>query len=288
MKYVILANSDNVEPFIEPRQLSVVNGETLVGRAIRLLKENGVKEVIITSHDPRFDNLGTIRYEPQFNDYRGKEQTGYWLDAFPREMLIEPVTFLLGDVYYSEDAIKTIVKKTTKSVMFFCSDKTKGYDERYIKHHDEPFAFKVVNYKLFLEHIDKVKQLYDEGKTRRHPIAWELYRSINGIDVNTHKLTKNYVAINDETCDIDCVEDVEKLEYSLNPVVIEAEAIRGFTYGEFKNLHNLVRVNQDDREGHLSEGDRFECDYKTARYLLGDNPKGFKLIKIIKKWNKTL
>ena len=39
MKYIILCDSNNVEPFKEPRQLSKVNGETLVGRIIKLLKK---------------------------------------------------------------------------------------------------------------------------------------------------------------------------------------------------------------------------------------------------------
>lgn len=209
MKYVILSDSDNVEPFIEPRQLSIVKGEPLVKRTIRLLKENGIEDIIITSHDTRFDNLGATRYEPKFNDYKPKENKGYWLSAFPIEMLNEPVTFLLGDVFYSESAIERIVKTNTNSVLFFCS--YKNTDQRYIKHHDEPFAFKVVDYELFKKHIDIVKKLKDENVTCREPIAWELYRSINGIWVNEHKLTENYIAINDETCDVDRIEDVELL-----------------------------------------------------------------------------
>lgn len=209
MKYVILAYSDNVESFKMPRQLAVVNGETLVGRTIRLLKENGVKEVLVTSADKRFDNLGAQRYVPLYNDYKPRENKGYWLSAFPVELMVEPITFLMGDVYYSENAIKTIVNDSTESVLFFCSYKNK--DPRYIKHHDEPFGFKVVDCGLFKAHIERVKRLFDEGKTGRHPIAWELYRSINGQDVNVHQMTKNYVAINDETCDVDRPVDMELL-----------------------------------------------------------------------------
>lgn len=211
MKYIILSDSDNVEPFVEPRQLAIIKGEPLIKRTIRLLKENGVKDIIITSHDPRFDNLGATRYEPKYNDYNAKEHKGYWLNAFPRELLTEPVTFLLGDVYYSENAIKTIVNSNTNSTLFFCSDKTKGLSEKYIKQHDEPFAYKVVDTELFKNHINLVKRLFDEKITCRHPIVWELYRSINGIWINEHTLNINYVAINDETCDIDRVEDIELL-----------------------------------------------------------------------------
>lgn len=211
MKYVILSDSDNVEPFIEPRHLSIVKGEPLVKRTIRLLKENGINDVIITSHDTRFDNLGAIRYEPKYNDYKPKENKGYWLNGFPIELMNEPVTFLFGDVYYSENAIKTILNADTTSTLFFCSNGKLGYSEKYIKKHDEPFGYKVVDVELFKKHIELVKKLKDEGKTCRHPVVWELYRSINGIDVNEHLLTNNYVAINDETCDVDCIEHIELL-----------------------------------------------------------------------------
>ena len=209
MRYVILCDSDNVEPFTEPRQLSLVNGEPLIKRTIRLLKENGVQDIVVTSHDKRFDDLGVVRHEPMQNDYKPRENKGYWLSAFPVELLNEPVTFLLGDVYYSEKAIKTIIENNTDKVLFFCS--YKNTDQRYIKHHDEPFAFKVTDCDMFKEHIARVKTLFDEGKTGRHPIAWELYRSLNGLDVNRHVMTVNYIAINDETCDVDRVEDVTLL-----------------------------------------------------------------------------
>ncbi len=209
MKYVILCDSDNVEPFTEPRQLSLVNGEPLIKRTIRLLKENGVQDIVVTSHDKRFDDLGVVRHEPMQNDYKPRENKGYWLSAFPVELMGEPVTFLLGDVYYSEKAMQTIVESNTDTVLFFCS--YKNGDERYIKHHDEPFGFKVCDADLFKTHIERVKRMYDRGETGRHPIAWELYRSLNGLDVNRHVMTVNYIAINDETCDVDRVEDVQLL-----------------------------------------------------------------------------
>lgn len=281
MKYVILADSDNVEPFIEPRQLAKINGEPLVKRTIRLLKENGVKDILITSHDKRFDDLGAKRYEPKYNSYKGKEQTGYWLDAFPRELITEPITFLLGDVYFSEEAIKTIVNSETDSILFFCTDKKQGYSDKYIKHHDEPFGFKVVDHNLFKKHIELVKKMYDEKKTGRHPIAWELYRSINGLDVNKHELTTNYIAINDETCDIDRVEDIELLEIRLGGVkMIKVVALREFTYGQFNKILNLQRNDiTKNKDGRLYEKDTFECTKEMVDYLTGGC--GYVLVKVI-------
>lgn len=284
MKYIILADSDNVEPFKEPRQLTKINGETLVGRTIRLLKEKGIKEILITSHDKRFDNLGAKRYEPLYNDYKAKEQKGYWLSAFPIELLNEPVTFLLGDVYYSENAIKTIVETAPISTTFFCSSKKDWYSEKYIKKHDEPFGFKVINYDYFKRHIERVKRLYDDGLTNRHPIMWELYRSMNNIDVNRHLLIDNYVAINDETCDIDTEKDIIKLQYIVgrDDDMIRVRVIQPFSLKRFAELKEIIRANpMNDKEGELFIGDTFLCDKEMADYLLGANKLKKSFIEVI-------
>lgn len=211
-KYVILANSNNTILGV-PRQLLKINGEVLVERTIRLLKDNGVNDIIITARDKRFDNLDAIRYEPINNDYDYATGKGYWLNAFPFELLNEPVCFIWGDVYFSENAIKTIVETETDSTLFFCS--YENHHPKYIKEWDEPFAYKVVNTELFKNSIIKTKKLYDDKVTWRHPIVWELYRVIHNQNVNEHKMTTDYVAINDESCDIDCLKDLELLKERL-------------------------------------------------------------------------
>lgn len=209
MKYVICAYVRNVENFSIPRQLSVVKGEPLIGRTIRLLKENGAEDILITSADPRFEGFGARTYIPKHNDYDAVLNKGFWLSAFPIELMTEPIVFLLGDVYYSENAIKTIVNSQTDSVLFFCS--YKNPDPRYIKHHDEPYGFKVVDTDLFKRHIENCKRIYKSGGCRRNPICWELYRSLNGIEITKHEMRGNYIAINDETCDVDRPIDIQLL-----------------------------------------------------------------------------
>ena len=208
-KYIILAYSNDDKCGI-PRQLIEINGEKIIERTIRLLKENGIEDIIVTARDKRFNNLGVEIYDPINNTYNYQTQEGYFLDMFPTELMTEPVCFIWGDVYFSEKAMKTIVETETDSTLFFCSFENKSVN--YIKKWDEPFAYKVVDTEIFKNHIEIVKRLYDEKVTWRHPIVWELYRSINGLNVNAHNLTKNYKAINDITCDIDDMEDVKKLK----------------------------------------------------------------------------
>lgn len=273
MKYIILADSDNVEPFKTPRQLIEINGEKLIQRTIRLLKENGIKDIIVTSHDKRFDNLGAVRYEPLFNDYKPKENKGYWLSAFPIELINKPLTFLLGDVYYSENAIRTIVESETDYILFFCTSKKDGYSDKYIKHHDEPLGFKVEDYNLFKNSIYEVKKLKDLGKTKRDPIAWELYRYLSNIDVNKHELKDNYIAINDESCDIDTEKDVVLLQFKLGGnKMVRVKVTEDFDLGKFNELKELVRANaMNDENGHLYINDMFLCTQEMAEYITGNN-----------------
>ena len=207
MKYIILANSSN--GFDIPKQLSVINGEKLICRTIRLLKENGIKNIIISSKDKRFDNLGAKRHTPLLNNYDEKQEKSHWVKAFPIELMTEPVVFLFGDVYYSENAIKTIIEKDNHNILFFFNP---GQNEKYIKKWEEPLAWKIYNIDKFIYHIYKLIDMWNNNQTWRRPINWEIYRSINGLDVNVHKLKDNYILINDESCDVDELDDIKKIE----------------------------------------------------------------------------
>ena len=278
MKYIILANS-NDKTFDIPRQLVEINGERLIERTIRLLKENGVSDIIITASDKRFDGLGAERYEPKNSNYDYATGKGYWLNAFPFELMNEPICFIWGDVYFSEEAIKTIVNTETDSMLFFCT--YNNTSPLYIKHHDEPLAYKIRDTELFKKHVDKVKKLYDEGKTCRHPIVWEVYRSINGIDVNEHIMTKGFIAINDISCDIDSMNDLEELEARLGgDKMVKCEVIKEFTLERFNELQNIQR-KKFDTKGKLYVGDKFECEKGLCDYLLGANPLGKAVVKVI-------
>ena len=125
--------------------------------------------------------------------------------------------------------------------------------------------------------------MFDEGKTARHPIAWELYRLINNQDVNVHQMTTNYIAINDETCDIDCVKDVGLLNMKVGGVkMIKCKAIEEFSLNRFNEIVNLGRYDKTKNEDKMIYlNDEFECQKELADYLLGDNPLKRCVIQII-------
>ena len=210
MKYVIMCGG-KYSAFKEPKALSIVNGEPLVKRTIRLLRDNGVDEIYITSNDKRFDGYGVQRLEHE-NSFveNGSETTGYWLDAFyPHFEADNQVCYLFGDVYFTDDAIKRIVNfKTDKDILFG----TSAAKNPQHKNWGEPFAYIVNDYAGFMNGVNAVKELYDSGKTARHPIVWELYRYLNGLDVNIQDvLDETFVCIDDGTMDIDSPEQIEKM-----------------------------------------------------------------------------
>ena len=271
-KYIIMCGGNYSTYFEKPRQLSVVMGEVLVERTIRLLKENGIKDISISTNYRDFDYLGVPILEHE-NNYRteGYEVKGYWCDAFyPMD---EPVCYIFGDVYFSEEAIKKIVETDTDDIEFFGS--RPPFTEKYPKDHEEPFALKVVNTKHLKEAIKKTKQWEDEGKFWRKPLMWELWTVIKDAPLQTEKgqFPADYVVINDYTSDIDRVRDIKKIEKILGGgKMVKLEAVEEFTLGKFKELKNLVRKDKNkDRDGFVYEGDTFECDEQMRDYLLGDN-----------------
>lgn len=199
MKYIILCGSNHALINGTPRQLVKIGGERVLDRTIRLLRKNGVKDIYITATDPAFDlcNAEVIHYD----------SSGPWINCF--YLTDEPTTYIFGDVYFSPEAIETIVNTQTDDIEFFAS--APPFASEYPRIWAEPFAFKVINLEHFRESIETVKQCTEQGIWRRDPIAWETWQVIKGTPLNMIDYS-NYTIINDYTCDIDYAEDIPILE----------------------------------------------------------------------------
>ena len=211
MKYIIMCGG-TYKKWETPRQLTKVCGEPIVARTIRLLREQGIDDIAISSNNPIFEQFGVpvLNHDNDFIVSKELSSTGYWVHAFyPTD---EPVCYMLGDVVYSPQAIKTITETETDDIEFFAS--APPFSEDYIKPWAEPFAFKVVNTDHFKHAISLVKQYADMGLFKRHPISWELWQVIQATPLN-HINYENYTKINDYTCDIDYEDDAQMIEYIL-------------------------------------------------------------------------
>lgn len=207
MIYIIMCGGQ-YEKWQTPRHLTKINGEPIVARTIRLLRENGIEDIAISSNNPVFKQFG-VPVLTHNNDYYAIEydnMTGYWCNCFyPMD---EPVCYIFGDVVFSPQAIRTIVDYETEDIMLFGSKPPFAPD--YPKKWIEPFAYKVKDTSRLKNACDEVKALDKLGVYKRKPIAWELWSAICGSPPNY--IDKSYVAINDYTCDIDNKEDIEAFE----------------------------------------------------------------------------
>ena len=210
MKYIIMAGG--IYNHEVPRQLWRLNGETILARTIRLLRDEGINDIYISYRDPVFIqqandlNVGLVQQE--------EADLGRWIvGAFP--VLNEPVCYIMGDVVFSPAAIKTIVETQTDDIEFFASGGQFSPD--YIKQWAEPFAFKVVNYEHMAKAVKETRELFDQGILRRC-IAWELWQVIKHTQLNN--IIVNYTVINDYTCDVDMNVDLEDMRYKLRNEVV--------------------------------------------------------------------
>lgn len=214
MKYIIMCGG-KYDNFQIPKQLSVINGETLLQRTIRLLKENGIEDYYISSNNPIFESYGKVLKHENSYKYENGKIYGYWVDAY--YPLDEPCIYLHGDVYYSEDAIKKIINLNPKVNTFIGNEIARNKEH---KNWGEPFGWIVVNQEQFKEGIRKTKQLQDEGKLERgYAISWELYRVLNGLDPNKQYIIDDtYLSIDDETIDIDAPFQIPELNEKIERI----------------------------------------------------------------------
>jgi choline kinase len=194
MKYVIMADGQGKRWNNHkgtPKHFIKVDGETLIARTVRLLNEYDKEgQVIITSHDKRYEIDGATRYEPLNNVME--------IDRFTDELIDKSVCFLYGDTYYCEDSIKTIVETDADDLLFF------GNDEKI-------FAVKVGNPETMHFHIDRVKKLYNEGKIKQC-IGWQLYQSFANLPFDEKRIGDKFVKIVDNTCDFNSPDDYDEFE----------------------------------------------------------------------------
>ena len=204
MKYIIMCGG-TYQRWKKPRHLTEINGEPLVARTIRLLRENGVKDIAISSNDPIFEQFGVpvLKHRNTYNAIGYNNFTGYWCECFyPTD---EPTCYIFGDVVFTPEAIRKIVETETDDIEFFAS--APPFAPGYPKPWAEPFALKVVNTNHLKHAISLTKQYADQGLFHRKPIMWELWQVIQAAPLN-HIDYSSYTVINDTTCDIDYPEDI--------------------------------------------------------------------------------
>ena len=190
MRYVIMAdgkgNRWNNHNDI-PKHFITFGGETLLARTVRLLKERDAQaEVYITSHDKRYEVEGAIRHEPLNNVLE--------IDRFTEELIDEPMCFLYGDTFYSDEAMDIIINTPAEELLFFGNERS-------------IVAIMIKNKEVFRHHVQNVRELFLAGKITSCK-GWQVYQSYVGLPYGEKKMDRNYIFIKDETRDFNSPEDL--------------------------------------------------------------------------------
>lgn len=284
-KYIIMCGGKYVR-WITPRHFTKILGEELVARTIRLLRENGIKDISISTNNPAFSKFGVpiLEHDNLYIANGIGNVQGDWFNAFyPTN---EPVCYIFGDVFFSPEAIKTIVNTPTDDIELFGSQPP--FAENYIKTHEEPFALKVQDVEHFKKSLEKTRQMEREHKFWRKALVWEFFTVVKNAPLQKKmgEYTTDYTVINDYTCDIDNIEDIAELNKIMIKIggieMVKLEAIEEFTLGKFNELKNLVRKDPTRNEkGYVYLGDVFECKEDLYNYLTGENKYGRTFVKVI-------
>ena len=209
MKYIIMCGGTYGD---NPKHLLEIRGECIVERTIKLLRRCGVEDIAISTNSDKFEWLGVPILKHRNEFVYGKKNNHSWLQAF--YPTTEPVTYIFGDVYFSEMAIRKIVETDTDSIMFFAS--APPYAKEYMKKWAEPMAFKVRDPELFFKKVEECHRYDLEGKFKREAVSWELWQVIKGTPLN--QIRFNYTAIRDYSCDVDNEKEARELEEILGGI----------------------------------------------------------------------
>ena len=172
-----------------PKHLIEIDGETLLTRTVRLLRENDARaDIVITSHDPRYEVPGARRYEPQNNHLE--------IDRFTEELIADDVCFLYGDTFYSESVIQKIADTPAEKLLFFGNERS-------------IVAIKVADGALFRQHVDRVRALFLAGKIEKC-IGWQVYQSFEGLPFGEKTIAADYILIQDGTEDFNSPADYNR------------------------------------------------------------------------------
>lgn len=195
MRFIIMADGKGTrwDNFMGiPKHLAEVEGEPILGRTVRLLNEMTDKnsEVIVTSHDERYEFKGSRRYEPLNNKLE--------IDRFTAELIEDNTCFLYGDTYYTDKALRTIIETETEDLIFFGNSKS-------------IVAVKIKDSQLFEQHVKHVKDLFLSGKIERC-VGWQVYQSFTGQDFGQKAVpAEKFILLGENVTDFNTPEEYKKI-----------------------------------------------------------------------------
>lgn len=194
------------------KHLAPINGEPILMRTIRLLKSRGIRKNQIFVVSKEEYPVDAVTYIPKLN--KQNHDADKFLSS--KELWDDEgrTIILYGDVYFSENAIDTILKDESTFWRMFCRPLP---STKYGYPYGECFAvsFMPIDQEYALKNLKKLVYLYKAEVLSRIG-GWEWARVMAGVNVSVlhlhHTMLDNYIVIDDETDDMDYPEDYDLIK----------------------------------------------------------------------------
>lgn len=216
-----------------PKQLIAINGETLLDRTVRLLHLKELNDINIISNDERLKVSNENFYRPTKFEWIVETLLS------TQSLWNENTIVLLGDVFFTQDAINTI--DNLKEILhIYGRYGASGFTST---PWGEIFAlsFKQSDWNQIISNAENVIRQTKLGSRGK---LWELYRSIAGFPHNEHLIEDDiFISINDLTDDFDLPSDydanLEKYEYLTSPD--RHKRILFYVWMYYKSFINILK-----------------------------------------------
>ena len=194
MRFVIMADGQGTRwnnYMGVPKHLALIDGEPVLGRTVRLLREiAGDPEIIITSHDERYEFPGARRHEPENNIYE--------IDRFTPELVQGDMCFLYGDTVYDKSVLADIAASETEDILFYGNRKS-------------IVAVRIEDADYFRKHFNRVRELFVSGEIDKCK-GWQLYQSVTGQDMKqAPAIGDKFILVDEHTTDINTPEEYKNI-----------------------------------------------------------------------------
>lgn len=192
------------------KHYAVIDGEPVIERTVRLLRERGQDDVWVVSKDYSID--GVHNYHPKLNPRNHDadkfiSSSELWADN-------KRTIVIYGDVYFTEQAIDTILAEDITLYRLFCRP---NGNKKFKYPYGECFAvsFHPTDHEFLMYCLKRLVHLYRADVISRIG-GWELTRLMANVPIakmDQHKRwLANYYVIDDETNDIDYPSDYENVK----------------------------------------------------------------------------
>lgn len=184
-----------------PKHFVEIDGERIIDRTVRLLRENGVDDIYIVARDERYKIDGAELYIPKLTpEYHDADK---FLSSAPLWLPDGKTMVLYGDCYFSELLMKTIVESTHPDWQLFA----RFTESRITGGAGECFAqtFYPNNIGEHLKALVTLVNWYDKGIIDRIG-GWEHYNMMTGAteeNIHKHIMRDRLVQVDDWSDDFD-------------------------------------------------------------------------------------